>query len=193
MCTDESGGGWIDWAQGGLDGVGVLDPTGVSDAINALIYAGRGQWGNAAISGIAIAPYIGDIGKGGKYAAKGAKALKAVDKAGDIAKYSDEATDFAKWLNKGPGNVGVYNGLNKAGDDVYVGITNNIIRRQGQWGNTFRIKEMTGGLTRNQAKAIEQVIIEQNPHYLNIINSISPSNPNYQQAIDWANYYLGNR
>ncbi|OHB56974.1 MAG: hypothetical protein A2173_09250 [Planctomycetes bacterium RBG_13_44_8b] len=90
-------GGWIDWLQGGLDVIGIFDPIGISDAANALIYAGRGQWSNAAISGIAIIPYIGDLGKGGKY---GAKALKAADKVNDLRKAADKANDLRKAVDK---------------------------------------------------------------------------------------------
>jgi len=81
------GGSWLNWTQGGLDVIGIFDPTGIADLLNAVIYAGRGQWGNAAISAGAIIPYIGDFGKGGKY---GIKALK----------YSDEITDARLVIGK---------------------------------------------------------------------------------------------
>lgn len=85
-----------------------------------------------------------------------------------------------------------FKGFNEAGSDVYVGIKNNMVRRQSEWRGTYDISRTTGGLTRNQARAIEQVIIKNNPNYLNKINSISPSNPNYQQVIDWGTSYLEN-
>ncbi len=63
---------WLDKVQSFLDGLGVADPTPLSDGVNALIYAARGQWVSAGIAAGAMIPYIGDaIFKGGKYAAKG--------------------------------------------------------------------------------------------------------------------------
>ena len=61
-------------------------------------------------------------------------------------------------------------------------------RRQYEWRDIYETREIegTGGLTRNQGRAIEQVIKEQNPNYYNINNSISPSSPYYQPAKDWA-------
>ena len=47
------------------------------------------------------------------------------------------------------------------------------------------------GLTRNQARAIEQYYIENGPNALNKINSISPNNKYYQDAMNWAKQYLG--
>jgi RHS repeat-associated protein len=120
-------------------------------------------------------------------------ALRYSDEATALAKGANKAAgaDFAKWLNKGPADVSVYKGFNSAGDDVYAGITNSVVRRQREWGDAFEIVEQSGGLTRNQAKAIEQVLLEQNPSYLNKINSISPTrNPNYQPAVDWAKEYM---
>jgi len=49
-------GGWVGWLQGSLDVIGVADPTGISDAINAALYAVQGKWGYAGISAIAIIP-----------------------------------------------------------------------------------------------------------------------------------------
>ena len=68
-------GGWLDNIQTGLDVAGIADPTGIVDGVNALIYAGRGQWGNAGISALAIIPYIGDAGKAGRL---GIKVLKVI-------------------------------------------------------------------------------------------------------------------
>lgn len=51
--------------QLGLDVVGVFDPTGLSDALNAGIYAYNREWGNAAVSAAAILP-IGEALKAGR-------------------------------------------------------------------------------------------------------------------------------
>lgn len=109
LCKESSG---IDWFQGAVDGIGVVDPTGIFDGVNAIIYLARGQWGNAGISALGLFPYIGDLGKGGKY---GAKALK----------YSDEVVDSAKAVG------GVYEFTAKSGE-TYVGQTNKFTRRVGQ-------------------------------------------------------------
>lgn len=65
-----------------LDAVGVADPIGISDGINALIYLGQGDFKNAGISALGIVPYVGDTAKGARL---GAKALKFADKADDVA------------------------------------------------------------------------------------------------------------
>lgn len=61
---------WVDNFQTSLDVIGIADPTEIADGINALIYAGRGQWGNASISAMGIIPYIGDVGKAGRLGSK---------------------------------------------------------------------------------------------------------------------------
>lgn len=53
-----------------LDAAGVVDPTPVSDTANGIWYVFEGDWKNAAISGISVAPYIGDGAKGVKYGGK---------------------------------------------------------------------------------------------------------------------------
>jgi len=74
LCSDEDDeASWIDWVQTGIDGIGVFDPTPISDGANAVIYLCRGKWTDAGISVIAMLPYVGDAAKGVKYAAKGTK------------------------------------------------------------------------------------------------------------------------
>ncbi|MDX2062249.1 MAG: DUF6443 domain-containing protein [Bacteroidia bacterium] len=49
----------------GLDIVGIIDPSGVADGINATLYAEEGNNADAAISGLgALLPYVGDLAKG---------------------------------------------------------------------------------------------------------------------------------
>ena len=78
----------LDNLQTGLDVVGIADPTGIVDGVNALIYTGRGQWGNAGISAVAIIPYIGDVGKAGRL---GSKALKFNENQQALIKLAKEA------------------------------------------------------------------------------------------------------
>lgn len=50
----------------GLDIVGVFDPTGIADGLNAGLQAKDGDWFGTGISAIGIVPYIGDFAKVGK-------------------------------------------------------------------------------------------------------------------------------
>jgi hypothetical protein len=56
----------LEVVQFSLDIVGIVDPTGTADAISGLISLGRGKWLDAAISGISLVPYIGDLAKTAK-------------------------------------------------------------------------------------------------------------------------------
>lgn len=53
----------LDVGQLVLDVVGVVEPTPFADASNAVISIWRGQWGAAAISAVAIVPWVGDLAK----------------------------------------------------------------------------------------------------------------------------------
>ena len=84
----------------------------------------------------------------------------------------------------------MYQGVSK-GENVYVGITNNLARRGAQHGDRFVISPMTTApVTRGEARAIEQAVIVRNPGYQNAINSISPNHPWYDQAVYWGNQWL---
>jgi RHS repeat-associated protein len=62
---------WLDDFQTGLDLLGLIPGLGEPvDGLNALIYLGRGQYGNAALSAAAMVPVIGSVGTGGKLAGK---------------------------------------------------------------------------------------------------------------------------
>lgn len=96
-----------------------------------------------------------------------------------------------KSLLKGKANTRVYYGI-KDGKKDYVGITNNISRRQAQHGDRFdRLIEITDEpLTRRQARAIEQVLIGDNQQFSNKINSISSKRDWYNDATEWARKWL---
>ena len=79
---------FVDRVQDTVDLVGIVDPTGVADAANAVGYAARGEWGKAAISAMGIIPYLGDVGKVGKYAARGGKAARVEKAAAKVAERS---------------------------------------------------------------------------------------------------------
>ncbi|WP_030177428.1 RHS repeat-associated core domain-containing protein [Spirillospora albida] len=88
-------------------------------------------------------------------------------------------------------NYHVYQGF-KGSDDVYVGITNSLTRRQAQHGERFILRAMTEKpVTRGEARAIEQAMINRNPQYLNKINSISPKRGEYyRRAVEWGEAWL---
>lgn len=49
-----------DVGQFGLDILGIFDPTGIADAVNALWYFGRGEYLFGMLSLVSVIPYIGD-------------------------------------------------------------------------------------------------------------------------------------
>ena len=104
---------------------------------------------------------------------------------------------FNNWLDKGSSNNSVYYGIDANTEGaVYTGITKQDLEsrlyqhnRQGK--NFSRLDERYSGLTRNQARAVEQYLIENgHANQLNKINSISPKNKMYDGAMKWAEKYL---
>jgi RHS repeat-associated protein len=90
------------------------------------------------------------------------------------------------------GDVSVYTSTSSAGDVNYVGITNNIERRAAEQlaSKGISINPINGleNLSRSDARAVEQVLIEENGgpgggQLLNKINTIARSNPIYEQSI----------
>jgi len=85
----------------------------------------------------------------------------------------------------------VYRSVNAAGEVQYVGITNNLARRAAEHlrGSGIQIEKVMGGLSRSDARAVEQVLIETHGlgknggTLLNRINSISSSNPTYVDQV----------
>ena len=96
-------------------------------------------------------------------------------------------------LNIGAKENHVYIGV-KDGEPVYVGITKNVSTRQAQHGSRFDyLSEITESpLTRREARAIEQAMIERHPEFQNKINSINPKRDWYNDAINWGNKWLEN-
>ena len=116
--------------------------------------------------------------------------------------------DFDEWLNKGDSDYKVYFG-NKDGKSVYTGITKQSLDDRLSQHNYLPssnsksthvskgfddLEEQASGLTRNQARSIEQYYIERGPNKLNKINSIrsgpSAKHRHYDQAIKWAEQYI---
>ncbi len=102
---------------------------------------------------------------------------------------------FDNWLNKGASDNKVYFGM-KDGEAKYTGITkqskNARLNQHNNAGKGFDDLDIQyDGLTRNQARAIEQYFIENGPNDLNKINSIGQNNKYYKDALTWAKQYLG--
>jgi hypothetical protein len=71
----------LDLGQIGLDIVGLVDPTPVSDGLNGIISLFRGDFLGAGISAVSMIPYIGDAAKLGKLG----KWSKSIERAIDVA------------------------------------------------------------------------------------------------------------
>ena len=89
-------------------------------------------------------------------------------------------------------NYEVYIGLTTKGRLAYVGVTNNLSRRVAEHGDLFRIPgALLSGLTKRQARAIEQALIEKyglrsaGGILQNRINSIAAGRSWYQEAVKW--------
>ena len=90
-----------------LDLAGIMPAAGaVFDGINATWYLAEGDYTNAALSGMALIPVIGEFAGAGKTGLKGAKfaddivdAVKALDNTKDVAKAVDDISGTAKYLD----------------------------------------------------------------------------------------------
>jgi hypothetical protein len=91
-----------DVISAGLDIVGIVDPSGIADGLNAGLQAKKGDWIGAGISMFGILPLVGDIAKVGKIgkdvkiinnAIDAAQAQKRADKLSEIGR---PARDFTK-------------------------------------------------------------------------------------------------
>jgi S1-C subfamily serine protease len=89
------------------------------------------------------------------------------------------------------GSTTVYRSLNAAGEVRYVGITNNLARRAAEHlrSSGIQIEKLMGGLSRNDARALEQALIQihglgrTGGTLLNRINSVAPSSPAYAEQL----------
>jgi hypothetical protein len=88
--------------HGILDVVGVIDPTGIADGINAGWYLAEGDGVNAALSAAGMIPYVGDLAKVGKY---GVKAAKAGEEAVKAANKADTAKTYITYTFRDGENV----------------------------------------------------------------------------------------
>ena len=111
----------------------------------------------------------------------------------------DLSDDALKWLNKGNTDNVVYHRI-KNSEEVYTGITKQELAKrlyQHNYGvnrkGLDQLNETVNGLTKNQARDIEQYLIENGSgNALNKINSISPDHRFYNDAIRWAEDFIKN-
>jgi predicted double-glycine peptidase len=117
-------------------------------------------------------------------------APKIVPVAATSVQTINRATEF---LSRGPANTHVYYGI-KNEARAYVGITKDVTKRAIQHGARFeRLKPITAHpVTRGQARAIEQAIINNSPNFTNIRNSISPIHSWHSNAVSWGQAWLRN-
>ena len=75
-------------------------------------------------------------------------------------------------------------------ETAYVGISKNLAAREAQHGE--KLTEVVGGLTRKEAKGVEQAIIEHKglSNLTNKINSIAKANPIYQESVKFGKQVL---
>ncbi len=117
----------------------------------------------------------------------------AADIAYAFGSYLGFASPTAKLPTKvgAAGDVSVYVSKSSTGTTQYAGITNNLARRAAEHLATkgINIRPLMQGLTRSDARAIEQALIEihglqkNGGTLLNKINSISPKNPIYKDQL----------
>ena len=102
---------WLDGFQTSLDVAGIADPFGIADGVNAVIYAGRGQWADAGISAMGIIPYVGDVAKSSRLASNAVRLTKKLASESQMAEIgqiiirSDKLRDAAKLAEKYGGNA----------------------------------------------------------------------------------------
>jgi len=94
--------------------------------------------------------------------------------------------------NNAKEGVHVYQGV-VDGEAAYTGITNNLGARTVQHGARFdSLQQVTSStLTRGEARAVEQSFIADD-RLTNIINSISPKHPYYDDAVNWGREWRAN-
>ncbi len=125
----------------------------------------------------AYAPFIASAGASTRYLKLGKLTIRAMKLGGKAGKA------FLAWLNSGPKNVTLY--ITKKNGRPYVGITNNMVRRQAEHGTA--LTELASGLTRHQARALENEIIRRNQKVLaNEIGSVAENHRFVSFVRQWA-------
>jgi hypothetical protein len=137
-----------------------------------------GDVANLASAGISLAQ--GNLGEAALSAVAAIPLVGVVGEAAKGAKIAKEAEEA----------VSVY----QKAETAYVGISKNLAQRELQHGE--KLVEVAGGLTRKQARGIEQAIIEQKGlaknggALTNKINSIAKTNSIYNEAVGFGRQLL---
>ena len=79
----------------GLDAIGTVEPIGVADSLNALLYASEGDWENFGYSAIGVIPFLGDTGKGIKYGKRVCQNLPKANPTKTLKKLADDVCSQA--------------------------------------------------------------------------------------------------
>jgi hypothetical protein len=121
----------------------------------------------------------------------GGWALSLVLSVGRHADLQDIKEQFLEWIGRGEKDYHVYIGYDKStGEAKYVGFTGRLKGRQGDWKDKYRLEPVASGLTKNEARSVEQAIINQNPGFDNKINSISRRRPFFEMALEWGEDFI---
>ncbi len=156
-------------------------------------HSGRGRSRTEEGGGFSLGGLVKDVAIGGIVGGLGSAAFYGAGRAVDALRESfvERRHITPQTLLKGEPNSRVYLGI-KDGRADYVGITYDIEKRQRQHGKRFDyLRQITKEpLTRRQARAIEQVLIEKNPQFSNKINSISPRREWYADAKEWGEMWV---
>ena len=151
------------WYNTVLDVVGWLDPTGIADALNGVIYLTQGEYLFGFLSFVGAIPYAGDVvAKPIMYAIKAgkpsAKALNGVMKLSKAGKSAEAATELAKlsdsggligWFTKQMGKLApkLEELINAMPGGVLKGFKNTLL----EWINLFKKGATSSKAVRNQA------------------------------------------
>jgi len=188
----EKAGEAVDLIQSTLDAISLIPVVGdVAAGASGLIDLGKGNLGGAAISFASLIPIAGEAGAAAKVTAKFAKKLEELAKVAKIAKIGEVSADILKAVRNGTKfDTFVYRAV-EAGKVVYVGITSRWARRAAAHlrEKGIKIVPLLKGLSRSDARAVEQVLIEiyelgkDGGTLLNKINSIAKRNKEYGAAL----------
>lgn len=124
----------------------------------------------------------------------GAKRSTTSDKPSSAQLDGAQAGSIKVGKETGSNKNSVYLSRRSDGSIEYCGVTCSMTRRAAEHLRESGriITELTGQLSRYQAKGIEQAIIEKVglPNLSNVINSIATSNPNYNAAVSFGRSFL---
>ena len=151
------------WYNTVLDVVGWLDPTGIADALNGVIYLTQGEYLFGFLSFVGAIPYAGDVVakpimyaiKAGKPSAKALNGVMKLSKAGNSA---EAATELAKlsasggligWFTKQMGKLApkLEELINAMPGGVLKGFKNTLL----EWIDLFKKGATSSKAVRNQA------------------------------------------